>query len=156
MTTSNIYNPNSLLLGTSQTAGFLFQEVFNKALLAKIWAVITGRPNTLLKAETLTNGMKPVSGRHIGHREVRIADIVASEGRCQDFDRAFRPRNSHNRERWMRLAFAITIGISLPAVELIQVGDNYIVRDGHHRISVMKALGRDYVDANVTVWNLAN
>jgi len=156
MTTSDIYNPNSLLLGTSQTAGVLYQEVFTRAQVAKIWALITGRSNTLVDAKTLTNGKKPVSRRHIGHREVRIRDIIASEGRCQDFDRAFRPRKRHNQERWMRLAIAITRGIPLPAVDLIQVGDKFIVRDGHHRISVMKALGGDCVDANVTVWNLAD
>jgi ParB-like chromosome segregation protein Spo0J len=36
----------------------------------------------------------------------------------------------------------------LPPVELIQV-DGFFVQDGHHRISVAKALGEDYVDAEV-------
>ena len=33
--------------------------------------------------------------------------------------------------------------------ELIHVGGIYFVRDGHHRISVAKALGEMYVDAEV-------
>jgi hypothetical protein len=37
-----------------------------------------------------------------------------------------------------------------PAVDLIKVGDAYAVRDGHHRISVAKALGEDFIDAQVT------
>jgi hypothetical protein len=41
--------------------------------------------------------------------------------------------------------------IGLPAIDLLQVGDTYFVRDGHHRISVARALGADYIDANVTV-----
>jgi len=30
------------------------------------------------------------------------------------------------------------------------------VRDGHHRISVARALGEDYIDAHVTDWELAD
>lgn len=41
-----------------------------------------------------------------------------------------------------------------PAVDLIKAGDTYAVRDGHHRISVAKALGEDYIDAQVTTWEL--
>jgi hypothetical protein len=37
------------------------------------------------------------------------------------------------------------------AVALIQVGDVYFVRDGHHRISVARALGQAYIDAKVIV-----
>jgi hypothetical protein len=40
-------------------------------------------------------------------------------------------------------------------VELIQVGEVYFVRDGHHRISVAAALGQQEVDASVTVWQVA-
>lgn len=36
----------------------------------------------------------------------------------------------------MTLAVARQQGVALPAVELIQVGDLYFVRDGHHRVSV--------------------
>lgn len=44
----------------------------------------------------------------------------------------------------------------MPAVELIKVGDVYVVRDGHHRISVARALGEGFVDAHVTAWELAD
>jgi hypothetical protein len=37
---------------------------------------------------------------------------------------------------------------------LIQVGDDYFVRDGHHRISVARAFGREQIDAEVIVWDL--
>ena len=40
----------------------------------------------------------------------------------------------------------------LPPVSLIQVGDRYFVRDGHHRISVALALGRETIEAYVQVW----
>jgi hypothetical protein len=39
-------------------------------------------------------------------------------------------------------------------VELIQVGECYFVRDGHHRISVARALGQHAIDVEVTVWEV--
>jgi hypothetical protein len=33
-------------------------------------------------------------------------------------------------------------GMTLAPVELIQDGESYFVRDGHHRISVARALGQ--------------
>ena len=45
-------------------------------------------------------------------------------------------------------------GRSLPPVELIQLGDAYFVRDGHHRISAAAALGQQEIDAQVTVWQV--
>jgi len=44
----------------------------------------------------------------------------------------------------------------MPAVELIKVGEVYAVRDGHHRISVARALGEDFIDARVTAWELVS
>jgi ParB-like chromosome segregation protein Spo0J len=46
-------------------------------------------------------------------------------------------------------------GVTLPPVELIQVGDTYFVVDGHHRISAARALKVDHIDATVTVWEVA-
>jgi hypothetical protein len=40
-------------------------------------------------------------------------------------------------------------------VALVQVGDIFFVRDGHHRISVARALGQIDVEARVTVWQVA-
>jgi hypothetical protein len=37
---------------------------------------------------------------------------------------------------------------------LIQVGDVYFVRDGHHRISVARALGHLMIEATVEVWQV--
>jgi hypothetical protein len=34
---------------------------------------------------------------------------------------------------------------------LIQIGDTYFVRDGHHRISVAQALGQKEIEAEIIV-----
>ncbi|NMC53097.1 MAG: ParB N-terminal domain-containing protein, partial [Chloroflexi bacterium] len=59
------------------------------------------------------------------------------------------------RERWTRIGMLMMMGEPLPAVELIQVGDEYYVRDGHHRISAARALGYRHIDAVVTAWQPA-
>ena len=41
-------------------------------------------------------------------------------------------------------------GESMPPVDLLRIGEIYFVRDGHHRVSVARALGRTDIDAFVT------
>jgi len=85
---------------------------------------------------------------------VAIAQICGSEGRAADFDRDFNPLQDHTRDRWLGIAEAYQRGRYLPPVALIQVGDHYFVRDGHHRISVARALGQQAIEATVEVWQV--
>ena len=41
-------------------------------------------------------------------------------------------------------------GAALPPISVYRVGDEHFVRDGHHRVSVMRALGALDIDAAVT------
>lgn len=86
-----------------------------------------------------------------GLRLVRLADIKGTEGRKNDFDADFAPLTERVENRWVSVAMAVLSGKSLPPVELVKVGDEYYVRDGHHRISVAKALKQDAIEAIVTV-----
>jgi hypothetical protein len=90
---------------------------------------------------------------HAGVRLVPIDQIRGSEGRCNDFDTAFRPLKSLSDERWISIFCAHEADVPLPLVELIQVNDLYFVRDGHHRISVARWLGQREIEAEVTVWH---
>jgi hypothetical protein len=87
-----------------------------------------------------------------GIQIVPISRIRGSESRSDDFDRDFHPLQDHNRGRWLRIAAARQQGKTLPPVSLIQVGDLYFVRDGHHRISVARAEGQLDIEAEVVVW----
>jgi hypothetical protein len=40
-------------------------------------------------------------------------------------------------------------GEALPPISAYRVGEIHFVRDGHHRVSVARALGRDWIDACV-------
>ena len=53
------------------------------------------------------------------------------------------------RARWERIANAVRRGEPMPPISLFQIGEVYFVRDGHHRVSVARALGRTDIDAYV-------
>jgi hypothetical protein len=119
---------------------------------------LTGRSRCLLDLGEIRHGSyaSAIEGNPPGAetRPVPIAQIVGSQGRCVDFDRDFHPLHDHNRERWLRIAAARQRGTLLPPVDLVQVGDLYYVQDGHHRISVARALGQLEIEARVTVWHV--
>ncbi|MGH3317454.1 MAG: hypothetical protein ACRDO0_15040 [Nocardioidaceae bacterium] len=83
--------------------------------------------------------------------EVPVAEIVGteSETRALDFAADFRLRNRALDERWHRVACAVLSGSPLPPVDLVLVGEMYFVRDGHHRVSVARALGHGVIRARV-------
>jgi ParB-like nuclease domain len=60
--------------------------------------------------------------------------------RAAQFDQQFRP-TAQTRCRWLRVFMAFHSGASLPPISVVQVGERYAIRDGHHRVSVAKALG---------------
>ncbi|GGB24264.1 hypothetical protein GCM10011492_12760 [Flexivirga endophytica] len=81
--------------------------------------------------------------------DVPIAQVVGSAARPRDFDADFRPLSAHLRPRRDRLADHLA-GHNEPApVDLYQLGNLYFVADGHHRISVLKSMGRQVVTARV-------
>ena len=80
---------------------------------------------------------------------VPLDQIVGSEGRSEDFDGRFYPLHTHNEDRWVGILVARRRGVILPVVELIQDGTDYYVQDGHHRISVARALGQSEIEARI-------
>jgi hypothetical protein len=96
-----------------------------------------------------------VNARHyLGRESVPVDQIRGSEGRSHDFDSEFNPLRLTTMERWIDIAIAQQIGMVLPPVDLIQLGEVYFVRDGHHRISVARFNGQEQIDAEVTVWEI--
>jgi hypothetical protein len=83
-----------------------------------------------------------------GIREIPLDAITATlePSRAPQFDRRFRPARTA-RCRWQRVWLAAHRGEALPPISVIRVGDRYAVRDGHHRVSVARALGAATIDA---------
>ena len=81
---------------------------------------------------------------------VSLDAIVGTVDRGRDFDRRFRPTSGNVRSRWERIAAAMRRGEPMPPVDLLRIGEIYFVRDGHHRVSVARALGWNDINAYVT------
>ena len=92
------------------------------------------------------------TGREGGIREIPLEQISATvePSRAQQFDRWFRPNAKKTRGRWERLWIAEQRGEILPPISVIQIGGEYAVLDGHHRVSVARARGAATIDAVVS------
>jgi hypothetical protein len=128
----------------------LFNRVVAKGRARQLLFFFLRRKGKLIHLNDLDVPL--VSSSELGLRIVLINHICGTLGRMNDFDLQFHPLTERLRDRWVSVATAHLEGIGLPAVELIQVRDKYYVQDGHHRISVAKALGQDEIDAKVTFW----
>lgn len=128
--------------------------LFNKSWAAgrtrKIISAITHHSNHLLDLGSYATERR--CGHYAGKQEVPLDKIHGTEGRLNDFDNQFHPLTDRTQQRWLSVAMANEQGIDLPPVELIQVGDIYFVRDGHHRISVARAFSQTTICARVTVY----
>ena len=133
----------------------LYRQAYSQGWWHKVWAILTGRSRRLLNLATIEANWA-ITGRYCaGVQTVPLHLIRGSEGRSNDFDLDFYPLQAHDQARWVGVAAAWHMGKLLPPVELIQVGEIYFVRDGHHRISVARALEQEDIDAVVRVWQVA-
>jgi hypothetical protein len=132
----------------------LYQKAYRLGRQRRFWAALSRRSRHLLNLAEVEAAGSVVSRHFGGSQTVALHQIrgSASTGRERDFDPDFYPLQEYDRQRWKSVAAVWQSGQSLPPVELIQVGQTYYVQDGHHRISVARALGQVYIDAVVTVW----
>ncbi len=129
-----------------------FHNSYVRAKVKRLLARLTGRSRALLDLDDVRKS-KPIESMHeAGCMTVDVRKIVGSECRVCDFDCDFLPLTDANQQRWVSVYAARLCGVSLPAVSLVQVGDVYYIRDGHHRVSVARLLGEQYIEANVQVW----
>lgn len=140
--------------GLLNSAIGLFNAAHRRGLGARVTSVFLGRAWQLLRLSDITASQ--VRDRHYaGIRCVPITQICGSMDRVRDFDRHFHPLSDRLRDRWVSVAMARCQGIPLPAVSLVQVTDRYFVEDGHHRLSVARALNECAIDAEVMVWDVS-
>ena len=127
-----------------------FLRARRRQTLRRISRGFAGDVDLILPFDEVVAELGRTGERHVGRQVVDLDDIVGTVGRGAEFDRAFRPTSSQVRGRWERLAQAMRRGEAIPPVDLYRVGDVFFVRDGHHRVSVARALGRRDIEANVT------
>jgi hypothetical protein len=130
-----------------------FQRARRHQILSRIGAWLRREPddvNVVLPFEEVAAALGRVGERSLGLQSVPVDAIVGSVDRTRDFDRRFRPRSNRVRGRWQRIDEAQRRGQAMPPVDLYKVGNLYFVKDGHHRVSVARALGQENIDGVVT------
>jgi hypothetical protein len=145
---SQIGKMDSGLDGTTlrMEAAKSFDAAYGHGRRSQFLAKLFGKENHL---QTISS--QPVESHRTTSRivTVPIRQIKGSLGRSEDFDANFNPLNERSRSRWMSIATAVRMGTPMPAIELVQVGDAYYVRDGHHRISVAKSMDQEAIEARI-------
>src|ERR1700759_1674284 len=130
-----------------------FLRARRRAALGAMVARLRGEPSDVrlvLPYEEVVAALGYVSEHFAGKEVVALDAIVGTVDRGRDFDRSFRPTTGRVRSRWEHIATAMRRGEAMPPVDLVRIGQIYFVRDGHHRVSVARALGHTDIDANVT------
>jgi hypothetical protein len=140
--------------GQKNEAVLLYTNRTIKGTVERAIHFFRGKPVHLIDLNSFLRSNRVLGSHHLGIRSVAVDQIRGSEGRSEDFDRSFNPIEDRTRTRWLNVARARLAGRELPPVELIQIGEVHFVRDGHHRISVARALGEKYMDAEVTKWEV--
>lgn len=105
--------------------------------------------SSMLPFEEVVAALGATSRHSKGEQVIPLDAIVGTVDRRRgDFDRSFRPSPT-TRGRWERIAEARKRGEAMPPIDVFQIGDLYFVQDGHHRVSVARAVGDKDINANV-------
>lgn len=126
-----------------------FARARSKAFLNDVLALFSRQRNNLLSYDQVKEKLHIGGPIHRGIRTVEISRIVGSVNRYRDFDRAFLPAHNRIANRWQNIDRAFYEDVSLPPVVLYKVGEVYFVVDGHHRVSVARQQGQEFIEAEV-------
>jgi len=126
-----------------------FARARSRAFFSDILGFLSRRPRRLLSYDQVKERLRIGGPIYRGIRTVEIARIVGSVNRYADFDRAFLPMHNRIASRWQHVDRAFYEDVSLPPVVLYQVGEVYFVVDGHHRVSVARQQGQEFIEAEV-------
>jgi hypothetical protein len=126
-----------------------FSRARFRSFLNRVRSIVLGQPSRLLSYDEIRESLHVGGPIYRGVRTVRVSEIVGSLNRYHQFDRAFLPVEDDLASRWQNIDLAFYKDISLPPVLLYKVGQVYFVVDGHHRVSVARGQGQEYIDAEV-------
>jgi hypothetical protein len=130
-----------------------FQRLRRRQVLSRLAQRLRREPDdvsVVLPFDEVVAALGVVGEHHVGLQVISVDSIVGSVDRTRDFDRRFRPTSARPRERWERIASAARRGEAMPPISVYRVGDLHFVRDGHHRVSVARALRQRFIEADVT------
>jgi hypothetical protein len=126
-----------------------FERARQRAFLNDLRALFRRESNDLIPYHEVRDRIHPEQESYRGIQAVPVREIVGSEDRFRDFDRAFLPRQNHTAGRWKTIDRLYLQDVTLPPVQLYKVGNVYFVKDGNHRVSVARNMGVEFIDAEV-------
>lgn len=126
-----------------------FAKARNKAFFNEIQHLLSPEEASLISLNDVKQLIRPINETYLGMKVIPIDKIIGSEGRYKDFDNNFFPKSSHLRHRWEHVDEAAIKSITLPPIKVYEIDGLYFVRDGNHRVSVAKARGTEFIDAEV-------
>ena len=126
-----------------------FSKAKTRARFQSIFNTLTWKNTDLLSFYEVTSIIKPKSETYKGIQGMPVSKIIGSEGRYHDFSSAFLPKKEMLRQRWESVDRAVLNDVVLPPISVFSLGGWYFVRDGNHRVSVAKAQGVEFIDAEV-------
>ena len=127
-----------------------FSKARFKSFINQAIAVLKGqRPTTLLSYDDVREKLHIGGPIYRGVKTIRVEQIAGSLNRYHEFDRAFLPKDDQLANRWQKVDRAFYQDINLPPVVLYKVGDVYFVVDGHHRVSVAREQGQEFIEAEI-------
>jgi hypothetical protein len=130
-----------------------FLRARRRRVFARLSAILRLEPgdiDVMLPFDEVVEALGRVGERDLGVQSIAVDSIVGTVDRGgKDFDREFRPTSSRARLRFERIAEAQRRGVSMPPIDVYRVGELHFVRDGHHRVAVARAQGRNTIDARV-------
>jgi hypothetical protein len=136
----------------SADAQFDFSRARRARALARLSARLRRADDVdhILPFEEVVRALGRIGERRLGLQVIPLDSVVGTVDRSREFDRAFRPTSPRVRERWQRINLAQRKGEALPPIDVYRIGDMHFVKDGHHRVSVARALGHRDIEAYVT------
>ncbi len=136
-------------MGDTVNVGEDFSRAKARARFQSLFHTLTWKNSDLLSFYEVTSIIKPKSETYKGMQCIPVAKIIGSEGRYHDFSSAFLPKKEMLRRRWESVDRAVLSDIVLPPISVFSIGGWYFVRDGNHRVSVARAQGVEFIDAEV-------
>jgi hypothetical protein len=136
----------------SADAQFDFSRARRARALARLSARLRRADDVdhILPFEEVARALGRSGERRLGQQLITLDSIVGTVDRSREFDREFRPTSSQVRERWQRINLAQRKGEAMPPIDVYRIGELHFVKDGHHRVSVARALGYRDINAYVT------
>ena len=130
-----------------QSAIDLFNELRSSAVRRAFVLRLAGRCPCLADFNEVLPSLSP-DRVYAGIQVIPIDQVAGSLSRAADFDAGFRPLKAHLRERWVSNFLHMQKG-SREAILVHKAGERYYVEDGHHRVSVARATGMAFIEAEV-------